>query len=83
MLPLGCPSDRDYVGHDGSRHAPPRCAAGCANFGAVMFQFRVTPQLMGEGLKWALVIGFLGGLFPALRAARIPVTDALRELSRC
>ncbi|MGH8202440.1 MAG: ABC transporter permease [Steroidobacteraceae bacterium] len=50
------------------------------NFGAVMFQFRVTPQLMGEGLKWALVIGFLGGLFPALRAARIPVTDALREL---
>ncbi len=50
------------------------------NFGAVMFQFQVTPQLMGEGLKWALVIGFLGGLFPALRAARIPVTDGLREL---
>jgi putative ABC transport system permease protein len=50
------------------------------NFSAVMFQFRVTPQLMGEGLKWALVIGFLGGLFPALRAARISVTDGLREL---
>jgi putative ABC transport system permease protein len=50
------------------------------NFGALMFQFQVTPQLMGEGLKWALAIGFLGGLFPALRAARIPVTDALREL---
>jgi putative ABC transport system permease protein len=50
------------------------------NHGAVVFDFRVTPALMGEGLKWALVIGFLGGLFPALRAARIPVTDALREL---
>ncbi|MGH8291499.1 MAG: ABC transporter permease [Steroidobacteraceae bacterium] len=50
------------------------------NHGAVMFSFRVTPELMGEGLKWALAIGFLGGLFPALRAARIPVTDALREL---
>lgn len=50
------------------------------NFGAVMFQFRVTPRLIGEGLKWALVVGFLGGFFPALRAARMPVTDGLREL---
>lgn len=50
------------------------------NDGALLFQFRVTPQLMGEGLKWALAIGLLGGLFPALRAARIPVTDGLREL---
>ena len=29
-------------------------------------------------LVWALVIGFLGGLFPAVRAARLPVTEALR-----
>jgi putative ABC transport system permease protein len=50
------------------------------SFSAVVFQFRVTPQLMGLGLKWALAIGFLGGLFPALRAARMPVTDGLREL---
>jgi putative ABC transport system permease protein len=50
------------------------------NFSAVVFAFRVSPQLMGEGLKWALAIGFLGGLFPALRAARMPVTDGLREL---
>lgn len=50
------------------------------NFGAVIFQFRITPTLIGEGLKWALVIGFVGGLFPALRAARMPVTDGLREL---
>jgi putative ABC transport system permease protein len=50
------------------------------SFSAVVFQFRVTPQLMGQGLKWALAIGFLGGLFPALRAARMPVTEGLREL---
>lgn len=49
------------------------------NFSAVVFDFRVTPALMGEGLKWALAIGFVGGLFPALRAARMPVTDGLRE----
>lgn len=51
-----------------------------ANFSEVVFQFRVTPQLLGSGLRWALVIGLLGGLFPALRAARMPVTDGLREL---
>ena len=50
------------------------------NFSAVVFQFRVTPTLVGQGLKWALAIGFVGGLFPALRAARMPVTDGLREL---
>ena len=50
------------------------------NFSEVVFQFRVTPALLGSGLRWALVIGFLGGLLPALRAARMPVTDGLREL---
>ncbi|HET6395741.1 MAG TPA: ABC transporter permease [Pseudoxanthomonas sp.] len=42
------------------------------------FEFKVTPGLLWEGLKWALAIGFIGGLFPALRAASLPVTDALR-----
>ena len=42
------------------------------------FQFKVSPGLLWEGLKWALAIGFVGGLFPALRAANLPVTDALR-----
>jgi putative ABC transport system permease protein len=51
-----------------------------ANFSEVVFQFRVTAQLLGSGLRWALVIGFLGGLFPALRAARMQVTEGLREL---
>jgi putative ABC transport system permease protein len=42
------------------------------------FEFKVSPGLLWEGLKWALAIGFVGGLFPALRAATMPVTDALR-----
>jgi len=51
-----------------------------ANFSQVVFQFQVGPGLLWTGLKWALAIGFIGGLFPALRAARVPVTTALREL---
>jgi putative ABC transport system permease protein len=51
-----------------------------ANFSQVVFEFRVTPALLASGLKWALAIGFLGGLFPAVRAARMPVTEGLREL---
>jgi putative ABC transport system permease protein len=53
-------------------------AAG--SVGQLSFELRVTPGLMWTGLKWALAIGFIGGLFPALRAARLPVTTALREL---
>lgn len=47
-------------------------------FSQVAFQFAVTPELVVQGIKWALVIGFFGGLFPAVRAARQPVVDALR-----
>ena len=48
-------------------------------FTQVAFEFAVTPQLVGVGLGLALAIGFIGGLAPAIRAARIPVTSALRE----
>jgi putative ABC transport system permease protein len=48
------------------------------NFTQIAFNFAVTPALVLQGLSWALIIGFLGGLFPALRAARLPVTAALR-----
>ena len=48
--------------------------------GQLAFELRVTPELLWTGLKWALAIGFIGGLFPAMRAARLPVTTALREL---
>jgi putative ABC transport system permease protein len=49
------------------------------NFSQVVFQFQITPALLLQGLQWALGIGFLGGLLPALRAARTPITVALRE----
>ena len=51
-----------------------------ANFSQVVFEFRVTPALLAGGLEWALAIGLVGGFFPALRAARMRVTDGLREL---
>jgi putative ABC transport system permease protein len=51
-----------------------------ANFSQVVFAFEVSPALLWTGLRWALVIGLVGGLFPALRAARMPVTVGLREL---
>jgi len=50
-----------------------------ANFSQVVFAFKVSPELVWGGLKWALAVGFVGGLFPAIRAARLPVTTALRE----
>jgi putative ABC transport system permease protein len=51
-----------------------------SNFSQVVFQFKVSPQLLWTGIKWAMAIGFVGGVFPAVRAARLPVTTALREL---
>ena len=51
-----------------------------SNFSQVVFAFNVTPSLLTSGLKWALEIGFIGGLFPAIRAAVVPVTAGLREL---
>ena len=47
-------------------------------FSQVAFDFRVTRGLLAKGLVWALVIGMAGGLLPAIRAARLPVTEALR-----
>jgi putative ABC transport system permease protein len=49
-------------------------------FSQVAFDFRVTADLVLQGFGWALVIGTAGGLLPALRAARLPVTVALRAL---
>ena len=47
--------------------------------GKLSFNLAVSPGLLWEGVKWALAIGFVGGLFPAVRAASLPVTTALRE----
>lgn len=50
------------------------------SFSQVVFDFAVTPDLLLQGLYAALIIGVLGGFVPAIRAARLPVAQALREL---
>jgi putative ABC transport system permease protein len=49
-------------------------------FSQVAFAFAVTPGLIVAGIVYALVMGLLGGLLPAVRAARLPIVSALREL---
>jgi putative ABC transport system permease protein len=49
-------------------------------FSQVAFAFDVTPALLVQGIFYAAVIGMIGGLFPAIRAARMPVATALREI---
>ena len=46
----------------------------------VAFAFAVTPALLVQGIFWATAIGLIGGLLPAIRAARLPIAAALREL---
>lgn len=46
--------------------------------GSVVAHFRMTPKLLMTGIAWACVVGFLGALLPAIRAARLPVAVALR-----
>lgn len=57
--------------------------ASTLNFGSftqLSFAFTVTPELLLQGLIYALVLGFIGGLLPSLRAARLPIVTGLREL---
>lgn len=51
-----------------------------STFSQLSFSFTVTPLLLGSGLACAMLMGLVGGLFPAVRAARLPVATALREL---
>ena len=48
------------------------------SFSQIAFDFAVTPELLYTGLIWALALGAVGGLFPAVRAAWMPITAALR-----
>ena len=52
--------------------------AGGATGGQLVFDLVVTPGLMALGVGWACLIGVVGGLFPAVRAARLPVATSLR-----
>ncbi len=49
-------------------------------FSHLAFAFKVTPQLLLAGISFALLMGLAGGVLPAVRAARLPVATALREL---
>lgn len=49
-----------------------------SNFSQVVFRLQVDADLIRLGLVWALMIGFIGGLLPALKAARMPIVEALR-----
>ncbi len=49
------------------------------SFSEIAFNFRITPQIVLIGMGFAVVMGVLGGLLPALRGSRMPITQALRE----
>jgi putative ABC transport system permease protein len=49
------------------------------SFSEIAFAFRITPGIVVTGIVFAVVMGLIGGLLPALRAARLPITSALRE----
>jgi putative ABC transport system permease protein len=49
------------------------------SFSEIAFAFRVTPGIVLTGMLFAVAMGVLGGLLPALRGARLPITSALRE----
>ena len=65
-----------YVGFNGYQTA----TLNFQTFSQVSFAFMVTPALLTQGIAYAVIMGFLGGLFPAVRAARLPIVTALREL---
>jgi len=54
-------------------------AAGGANFAEVAFAFRIAPAALAIGLIFAVVMGIVGGMLPAVKASRLPITSALRE----
>jgi putative ABC transport system permease protein len=55
-------------------------AMNMTSFSELAFKFRITPGLLLNGLIFSAVMGAVGGLLPAIRAARIPVARALREI---
>lgn len=54
-------------------------ATGGANFSEIAFAFRLSPVWLGIAVVAAVLMGIFGGLFPSLRAARTPITAALRD----
>jgi putative ABC transport system permease protein len=65
-----------YFGFNGVRAS----TMNFTTFSQITFAFTVTPTVLVLGLVYALILGFVGGLLPSLRAARLPITTGLREL---
>jgi len=65
-----------YVGFNGYQAS----TMNWQTFSQVAFGFAVTPELLTRGLIYAVLMGLVGGIFPAVRAARLPISKALREL---
>jgi hypothetical protein len=71
--------DRDSIYSE--RFRPDSLAEAPTRFGERQaFAFRVTPDLLAVGVAYALAMGLIGGLLPAIRAARLPIPAALRDL---
>jgi putative ABC transport system permease protein len=51
-----------------------------ASFSQITFAFTVTPELMLKGIIYGLLLTFIAGILPGIRAARMPITSGLREL---
>jgi putative ABC transport system permease protein len=65
-----------YLGFNGIRAS----TLNFASFSQISFAFAVTPALLAKGLLYALLLSFVGGVMPGIRAARLPIVSGLREL---
>jgi putative ABC transport system permease protein len=61
-------------------HARSAAFMSFESWSELMFQFRITPQLMAQGLIFAVIVGIFGSLLPAIRASRLPVIVALKSV---
>jgi putative ABC transport system permease protein len=70
---LGCAIAFYWNGHSAA-------TMGFETFSEIVFEFSVTPGLMAKGIVFAVIVGLLGTLLPAIRAARLPVITALKSV---
>jgi len=75
LLGGGVGAGAAYLAFDGFKAA----TMNWQTFSQIAFAFAVTPALLMSAIIWAATLGLLGGLFPAIRAARLPIAAALRE----